>query len=102
MLTPAIRAIYFPSSAPQGPMPHLIARKARSQTKNRRAHECAAGLPVDRDERQIGFAPGRVKGGETHWRRGEGGGVSTSSTSVPKHPGRRGSAMTREILLFQR
>jgi len=34
------------------------------QTKSRRAHECAAGQPVDRDRAQIGFALRRVKASE--------------------------------------
>src|SRR5258708_24358605 len=81
MFTPAIRAIYFPSSAPRvwglrrenstlrPENPTLAPRPSRRlvapfQTKSRRAHKCAAGRPVDRDRLQIGVAPGRVKAGD--------------------------------------
>src|SRR5215475_1265507 len=33
MFTPAIRAILYPSSAPQGEMPYLVARKSRAKRK---------------------------------------------------------------------
>ena len=40
---------------------YLLARLAPLQTKNRRAHECAAGEPVERDRVQIGFGKAEVK-----------------------------------------
>src|SRR5437763_3812578 len=71
MLTPAIRAIRFLSSAPRvwrlrrkiprGPTPISTLHGPGSKRKSRRAHERAAGQPVDRDEREIGFAHRRVK-----------------------------------------
>jgi hypothetical protein len=33
MFTPAIRAILYPSSAPQGPMPYLVAKKPAPKRK---------------------------------------------------------------------
>jgi hypothetical protein len=38
MFTPAIRAILYPSSAPQGGMPHLVARKSRKRKADERTN----------------------------------------------------------------
>jgi len=40
---------------------YLLASLAPLQTKNRRAHECAAGEPVERDGVEIGFGRSEVK-----------------------------------------
>ena len=40
---------------------YLLARSVPFQTKNRRAHECAAGEPVKRDSVEIGVGGGEVK-----------------------------------------
>src|SRR5207245_7191002 len=71
MLTPAIRAIRFLSASstgvgfaekiPRDPTPISTLHGPGSKRKSRRAHERAAGQPVDRDEREIGFAHRRVK-----------------------------------------
>ena len=72
-MTPAIRAIRFLSASstvvgfakgkiPRGPTPISTLHGPGSKRKSRRAHERAAGQPVDRDEREIGFASERVKG----------------------------------------
>jgi hypothetical protein len=42
-------------------VPPISSLKGPLQTQNRRAHECAAETPVDRDRAQIGFALARVK-----------------------------------------
>src|SRR4029079_8855657 len=52
MFTPAIRAILYPSSAPQGTMPHLVARKSLPDEKPTRAR-MRRRKPVKRDMVQI-------------------------------------------------
>ena len=52
----------LPSSSSTGRQPpHLVARKSQSETKNRRAHECAAGNRWNGIKRQIGMRRNRVK-----------------------------------------
>src|SRR5512146_3476582 len=60
MFTPAIRAIEYPSSAPQGEMPYLVARNPLPNEKPTRAR-MRRRKPVKRDELQIGLALALVK-----------------------------------------
>src|SRR5690242_19587881 len=106
MFTPAIRAIDYPSSAPQGEMPYLVARNPFQNEKPTRAR-VRRRKPVKRDELQIGLALPVVKSAK----RSE---CSSPTRTRVRSALRTGldadwedaatitGEMAREILLFQR